>query len=82
MEYRVEVKKAALKELDSLPHTDAVRVIRGMRLLANDLSGDVKHLTGYTPEYRLRVGNWRVLFEIEGGAIIVHHIKHRREAYR
>jgi mRNA interferase RelE/StbE len=82
VEYRVEIKKQALKELDSLPHGDAIRLIRGMRLLADNLRGDVKRLSHHTPEFRLRVGDWRVLFEIEGGAIVVHHIKHRREAYR
>lgn len=82
VEYRVEIKKQALKELDSLPPGDAVRVVRSMRLLADNLSGDVKRLSHYTPEFRLRVGDWRVLFELMGETIIVHHIKHRREAYR
>ena len=33
--------------------------------MENDLAGDVKKLTNFTPEYRLSVGNYRVLFEIE-----------------
>lgn len=31
--------------------------------------------------YRLRVGDWRVLFEVDGKAIVVHEVKHRSEAY-
>ncbi len=33
--------------------------------LKDDLTGDVKRLTNFTLEYRLRMGNYRVLFEIE-----------------
>ena len=34
--------------------------------LRNDLSGDVKRLVNYTPGWRLRVADWRVLFEVSG----------------
>ncbi|MBM4066480.1 MAG: hypothetical protein FJ266_12705 [Planctomycetes bacterium] len=39
-------------------------------------------LTNFTPEYRLRIGDYRILFEIEGQEIIIHRIKHRKEAYK
>jgi mRNA interferase RelE/StbE len=56
-------------------------------MLLNDstmgLSGDVKRLTNFTPEYRLRVGQYRVLFEVENeNEVVVYRIVHRREAYR
>jgi mRNA interferase RelE/StbE len=51
--------------------------------MADGLSGDVKRLTNFSPEYRLRVGQYRVLFEIESEKeIVVYRIVHRREAYR
>ncbi|MDM3847075.1 MAG: type II toxin-antitoxin system RelE/ParE family toxin [Aphanizomenon gracile PMC638.10] len=34
-------------------------------------------LTNFTPEYRLRVGDYRVLFELEEQTIIVYRVKHR-----
>ena len=47
------------------------------------MGGDVKRLTNFTPEYRLRIGNYRVLFELtDDFRIIVYRIVHRREAYR
>jgi mRNA interferase RelE/StbE len=49
--------------------------------LENNLAGDVKCLTNFTPEYRLRVGDYRVLFEIEGDRVIISRIKHRSHAY-
>jgi mRNA interferase RelE/StbE len=42
----------------------------------------VKRLTNFTPEYRLRVADYRVLFELEGNRLIVYRVKHRREVYR
>jgi mRNA interferase RelE/StbE len=45
--------------------------------------GDVKRLTASTPEYRLRVGDYRVLFEIERtNRVVVYRVRHRRESYR
>ena len=33
-------------------------------------------------QYRFRVGNYRVLFDVENGSIVVLHVQHRREVYR
>ena len=49
--------------------------------MKDDLQGDVRHLTNFTPEYRLRVGNYRILFEIESDVIVIYRIKHRSNAY-
>ena len=56
--------------------------IRVESLRAGLKGGDVKRLTNFSPEYRLRVGDYRALFEVEGSAIVVYRIIHRREAYR
>ena len=62
---------------------DATRIADALEKMKTDLIGDVKKLTNFTPEYRLRVGNYRALFEIENEEnIIVYRIIHRREAYR
>ena len=50
--------------------------------LGNDLAGDVKTLTNFTEEYRLRVGNYRVLFEVEGGKVVIYRVLHRKDAYK
>jgi mRNA interferase RelE/StbE len=47
----------------------------------NNLAGDVKRLTDFTPEYRSRVGDYRVPFEIEGDRVVIYRIKHRSRAY-
>jgi mRNA interferase RelE/StbE len=81
MRYTVELKPKAIKDLKGLPQTDQQRVVQKMELLATDLQGDVKKLTDFSPEYRLRVGAWRALFEIEGDKIVVYRILHRSRAY-
>ena len=82
MEYEIEFKPKAIKDLDSLPPDIARRIVEKAAALRNDLHGDVKRLTHFTPEYRLRVGDYRVLFEVEGSRVVVYRVRHRREVYR
>lgn len=71
-----------MKDLAQLPEADRRRVVARIEGLQNNLAGDVKKLTNFTPEYRLRVGNWRALFEIEGTTVVIYRVLHRREVYR
>ena len=82
MNYSIELKKRAFKDLKALTIVDRKRVISGIEKLEKGIEGDVKRLTNHSPEFRLRVGNWRVLFEIEHDLIIVYRVLHRGEAYR
>ncbi len=83
MLYVVGLKPRAIKDLASIPKQDASRIADALERLADNLCGDVKRLSNFTPEYRLRVGSYRVLFEICGNQeIVVYRVIHRREAYR
>jgi len=79
--YSVEFKPKAIKELNKISKPNVIRILNKIEALEKGLTGDIKQLTNYSPEYRLRVGNYRVLFEVEGQKIIIYHIKHRKEAY-
>lgn len=81
MNYQVELKPRAIKDLKQLPPVQQSRVLAKIDRLQENLTGDVKRLTRYTPEYRLRVGDYRVLFEVEGDRVIIYRIKHRQDAY-
>ena len=81
MKYVVEFKPRALKDLKSIHPDTSDRIIAKIEGLQDNLSGDVKKLTNFTPEYRLRVGDYRVLFELEGDRVLIYRIKHRSEAY-
>jgi mRNA interferase RelE/StbE len=83
MRYRVELKPRATKDLRRIAKPDAIQILAALDELQDNLRGDVKRLTDFTPEYRLRVGDYRVLFEIEHpDRIVVYRVRHRRDAYR
>ncbi|MEO6971520.1 MAG: type II toxin-antitoxin system RelE/ParE family toxin [Chthoniobacterales bacterium] len=80
--YTLAFKPRARKDLKALSSENLRRILEKIEHLTDDIAGDVKKLTNSTPEYRLRVGDHRVLFQIEGGTIVVYRVVHRREAYR
>jgi mRNA interferase RelE/StbE len=82
VKYVLAFKPRARKDLKALASENLQRVLEKIEALTDNLAGDVKRLTDYTPEFRLRVGDYRVLFEIDGSTIIVYRVVHRREAYR
>ncbi len=82
MDYKIEIMPKAIKDIKSIPKTEAKRIAEKINGLRHALAGDVKKLTNFTPEYRLRVGNWRVLFEVEDDKVIIYSVLHRKESYR
>jgi len=82
MKYEIEFKPRAVKDLQSISKTTQTKILAKIQAMENDLKGDVKKLTNFTPEYRLRVGNYRILFEIENELIIIYRIKPRDKAYQ
>ncbi len=82
MKYDVQFKPRAVKDIEGIPARMQSRVLAKIEEMSDNLRGDVKHLSESTHEYRLRVGDYRVLFEIDGKSIVVYRIRHRREAYR
>ncbi len=82
MKYKIFFKARAIKDLEKISKDDAKKIITRIKGMENDLQGDVKKLTNRTPEFRLRVGDWRVLFETEIDKIVIYRIKHRKDAYR
>ncbi len=81
MKYEVAFKPKALRDLESLSPEVARRIIDKIDTMRDGLVGDIKRLMSHTREYRLRVGDYRVLFEIEANSIVIYRVRHRREAY-
>ena len=68
----------------SLPKTVALRIDSAIiSLAANPYPPGYKKLIGYDNQYRIRVGNYRILYEIKGNEllIIVLKVVHRKDAY-
>ena len=82
MKYEIEFKPRAVKDLQSISKITQTKILAKIQAMENDLKGDVKKLTNFTPEYRLRVGNYRILFEIENESIVIYRIKPRDKAYQ
>ena len=82
--YRIELKKSAVKELAQIPKKDLRRVTGKIAALADNPrpKGCVK-LSG-KDKYRIRQGNYRILYSIEDDVLVVYVVKiaHRKESYR
>jgi mRNA interferase RelE/StbE len=82
--YVVEVKPPARKELEGLPNSVLARAVRKMESLGdNPRPAGCKKLKGYEDHWRIRVGDWRIVYIIDDGAklVSVTRIAHRREVY-
>jgi len=79
----IEWTEAALEDMAGLDRGIARRVKQVVERFAETGSGNVKRLQGVDPpEYRLRVGDYRVRFHQEGETIRILQVRNRREAYR
>lgn len=84
MAWRIEWKPRALKEFSALERDVQTRIRSALESLASDEPSDVKRLRGFDPpEFRLRVGKWRVRFRFEHdtGTLLILHVLRRDEAY-
>ena len=71
MRYQIEFAPSALEQIRALPRV--ARRLIGAKLdrAQQDLIGDIKKLRGFKNKHRLRAGNYRVLFELEGTCLVV-----------
>ena len=86
MRYSLLIKKQAKKALESLGRPDRNRIAEKIKCLGenpDNPSLDIKRLLG-EPYYRLRVGQWRILFDRDDEIkiIAVEKIKPRGGAYK
>jgi len=79
--YRIEYSRSAIKDLDNLPPKTRNQVLKKTERLQNGLYGNIKRLTKNDYTYRLRMGDYRVLFDVEGELIIIRRVGHRKEIY-
>ena len=82
--YEVEFAKSAQKELTKLPHQISLRIAKAIYKLSEDpRKGNVRPMVG-TTSWRLRVGDYRVVYDILDNrlTILIIRIRHRKEVYR
>ena len=84
-EYSVVFARSASKELRSLDSLVALRILKRIEALSgNPRPAGVVKLEGAQDLWRIRVGEWRIVYRIADGESLVDivAIRHRREAYR
>ena len=80
---RVVLSAQAQADLAALDRAVALRIIAALQRFAATGAGNVQGLRGiHPPEFRLRVGDWRVRFHDHGDWIDVLRIRNRKDAYR
>lgn len=90
MGYVTRFAPHAQRDLLKIPRPDAVRILHRLTELQKALtagevaSSDIKALQGHASRWRLRVGDYRVVYTVENDQLIIWVLRvgHRREAYR
>ncbi len=72
--YQIEYTRDAVKALKVMPRNVSLQIRGKIEFLAADpfvANNNVRKLVG-REAFRLRVGDWRVIYEIEGGRLVIH----------
>ncbi|MEW6374239.1 MAG: type II toxin-antitoxin system RelE/ParE family toxin [Thermodesulfobacteriota bacterium] len=83
--YKIEWKGSAEKELRKLDPSNIRQIIQLVALLEeNPLPQGYRKLHGAQHQYRIRTGDYRVIYEFdpETKVVTIYHVRHRKDAYR
>ena len=85
MAFRIEWKKSTRKDLRKLPSTTVDKIIEAVEGLAeNPFPHGVEKLSGSEHAYRIRLGDYRIVYEVvaESKLIEIQRVRHRKDVYR
>ncbi|MBN1554212.1 MAG: type II toxin-antitoxin system RelE/ParE family toxin [Phycisphaerae bacterium] len=85
MAYQIRIKSQAEKALAKIPNPHRRRIAQAIDALARTPRPDgCKKLTGADDAYRIRVGDYRIVYEIMDKVLMVYIIRvaHRKDIYR
>lgn len=83
--YKVVLKPSVERDLRPLPRLVPARIMRRIETLSdNPFPDGTTKLAGTEQTYRIRVGDYRVIYGVDKAArrVAVHYVRHRREVYR
>jgi mRNA interferase RelE/StbE len=79
----VLIDDKAIKDLSKIHKAEVKKILSKIEELEKfPHVPNLKKLTNFEPPYRLRVGNYRVLFDIEDTTITIYKVRHRKEVYK
>lgn len=73
--YKIEIKRSAQKEIQSLPKKDAQRIVSKIQMLAEAPRGPDSKKLSAQERYRVRVGQYRILYEIHDQVLLITVVK-------
>ena len=82
MQYRIEIDKRAVKFIAKHPKPQRERLLKAIYRLP--FMGDIKAMQGYAGFYRLRVGDYRVIYTVNDNVLLVRVIEvgNRGDVYK
>lgn len=83
--YEIDVKGSAQRDLYKLDRLIVPRITRAIEALSvNPFPPNIVKLRDTENMYRLRVGDYRVVYEVnaQSKTVIIHYIRHRKDVYR
>lgn len=79
--YEVFIAASATEDLAALPTNRFDTITRRIAAMKNGIPSSVKRLSNFGYDCRLRVGDYRILFDVRGAQITIRRVLHRRHAY-
>ncbi len=80
---KVNIRKSAIKDLKKISNKEKEIIYDTIKTLKNFPEiPNIKKLTNFEPAYRLRIGNYRILFDVFDDTIEIGRILHRKESYK
>ncbi len=83
--YRIEWRSSTKKDLRKIGAQDRLRILAAVEALMSDpFPPGCTKLSGSEQSYRIRTGNYRILYDVHSGHLIIEVIKvgHRKDVYR
>jgi mRNA interferase RelE/StbE len=83
--FRIEWKHSAEREVRKIDPVQIPAIVQGVDSLTRDpFPAGCRKLHGTEHEYRIRVGDYRVIYQVdaENEVVTIYHVRHRRDAYR
>ncbi|MDK9694044.1 MAG: type II toxin-antitoxin system RelE/ParE family toxin [Sulfurimonas sp.] len=79
---QIEIRKSAIKDLKSINEPFKTNLHNKILELQNFPNiPNIKKLTNFEPAYRLRVGDYRILFDVIDETVIIGRVLHRQNSY-
>ena len=83
--YRIEVKQSAARDIKKIPKIYIKKITSSVtELERNPFPGSCKKIKSSESMYRIRIGDYRVIYEVitNEKLVIIHYIRHRKDVYR